>query len=55
MPGRGAIYRTAGQAENRDLGAGYLRVTMSNPGSDKKVLRDAITKAKAEIAKVEKA
>ncbi|MFV2066485.1 MAG: amidohydrolase family protein [Pirellulales bacterium] len=55
VPGPGAIYRTAGKAENRDLGAGYLRVTMSNPGKDKKVLRDAITKAKAEIAKVEKA
>jgi hypothetical protein len=55
IPGVGAVYRTAGKTADRDLGAGYVRITMNNPGNDKKVLRDAIAKAKAEIAKVEKA
>jgi hypothetical protein len=55
IPGPGAVYRTAGEKENRDLGAAYLRVTMTSPSRDKKVLRDAIEKAKKEIEKVEKA
>ncbi len=53
IPGVAAIYRVAG--DQRELGPGYLRITMNSPGRDKKVLRDAITKARQEIEKVEKA
>lgn len=55
IPGPGAVYRTAGKKESRELGAAYLRITMANPGSDKKVLRGAVEKARKEIEKVEKA
>ena len=55
IPGPSNVYRTAGKKEQRDLGAAYLRITMSSPGRDKKVLRGAIDKAKKEIEKVEKA
>ncbi len=55
VPGVGTIYRVAGPADQRELGPGYLRVTMTSPGRDKKVLRDALTKARQEIEKVEKA
>ncbi len=55
MPGRASIFRAAGKDDQRDLGAAYLRVTMSSPGRDKKVLRDAVAKARKEIEKVEKA
>lgn len=55
IPGPAAVYRTAGKKESRDLGAAYLRITMSSPGRDKKVLLGAIDKAKKEIEKVEKA
>jgi len=53
--GPGAVYRTAGEEKSRDLGAAYLRITMSSPGRDKKTIRDAVGKAKKEIEKVEKA
>ena len=52
IPGPGAVYRTAGEQECRDLGAGYLRITMSSPGRDKGVLRGAVDKARKEIEKM---
>jgi len=55
ITGRAAVYRTAGDEKIRHLGAAWLRITMTSPGRDKKVLRDAITRARREIAKVEKA
>ena len=55
VAGPGAVYRTAGSEELRDLGAAYQRITMSSPGRDKKVLRAAVAKARKEIEKVEKA
>lgn len=56
LPGMSAVYRTAGPKESRLLlNDAYLRVTMSNTGTDKPVLRGAIRKAKEEIAKVAKA
>jgi len=55
IPGPAAVYRTAGKEATRDLGPAYLRITMSSPGRDKKVLRDAVEKARKEIEKVEKA
>lgn len=55
IPGRAAVYRTAGDTAKRDLGLGYVRVTMSPPERDKTVLRGAIKKAEQEIEKVEKA
>ncbi len=55
VTGPSAVYRTAGPDASRDLGAGYVRITMSSPSRDKKVLRDAVKKARAEIEKVEKA
>ena len=55
IPGPAAVYRTAGKKESRELGAAYLRITMSSPARDKNVLRGAIDKAKKEIEKVEKA
>lgn len=56
LPGMSAVYRTAGPRESRLLQKdAYLRVTMSNTGTDKPVLRGAIRKAKEEIAKVAKA
>ncbi len=55
IPGPAAVYRTAGKKKDRNLGAAYLRVTMSSPSRDKKVLRGAIAKARQEIEKVEKA
>ncbi|MBN2474287.1 MAG: amidohydrolase family protein [Pirellulales bacterium] len=55
IPGVAAVYRTAGQQQHRELGKAYVRITMTSPGRDKKVLRGAIDKAKKEIEKVEKA
>ena len=56
IPGSAAVYRTAGQADDRLLiDPAWLRVSMTNPGSDKNALRGAVQKAKAEIEKVEKA
>lgn len=55
ITGPGAVYRTGGGKESRELGAAYLRITMSSPARDKKSLRDAVAKARKEIEKVEKA
>jgi len=55
VPGPAAVYRTAGSKEAREVGAAYLRITMTNPGGDKKMLISAIDKARAELEKVEKA
>lgn len=55
ITGLGAVYRTAGEKKSRELGAAYLRTTMSSPARDKKTLRDAVAKARKEIEKVEKA
>lgn len=55
ITGAAAVYRTAGDTGSRSLGSSYQRITMSSPGRDKKTLRDAISKAKKEIEKVEKA
>ncbi len=55
IPGVCAVYRVAGTDDDRTLGEGYLRITMASTGRDKKVLRDAVKKARLEIAKVEKA
>ncbi len=55
IPGTGVVYRTAGKTEDRQIGPAYVRVTMLNPGGDKKTLLGAITKARAELEKVEKA
>jgi hypothetical protein len=55
VPGPGAVYRTAGTKDQRDLGAGYLRITMTSTARDKKAFREAIKKARSEIEKVEKA
>jgi hypothetical protein len=55
ITGPGAVYRTAGQEESRELGTAYLRITMSSPARDKKTLRDVVAKARKEIEKVEKA
>lgn len=56
IPGLASVYRTAGADDQRLLDAeNYLLVWMSNPASDKGVWRGALTKAKAEIDKVDKA
>ncbi|MGI9013201.1 MAG: amidohydrolase family protein [Phycisphaerales bacterium] len=56
IPGTAAMYRTAGPDEERLLvNEVWLRTSMTNPGSDKAALRGAISKAHAEIAKIEKA
>lgn len=56
IPGLASVYRTAGAEDQRLLDAeNYLLVWMSNPASDKGVWRGALTRAKAEIDKVEKA
>jgi len=56
IPGLASVYRTAGTDEQRLLDAeNYLLVSMANPASDKGVWRGALTRAKAEIDKVEKA
>ncbi|UCF16042.1 MAG: amidohydrolase family protein [Phycisphaerales bacterium] len=55
IPGPSVVYRTAGDKEQRELGEAYLRVTMSKPQRDKKVLREAVDKARKEIEKVNKA
>lgn len=56
IPGRAAVYRTAGPDEHRVLReTAYLRITMSNPARDKGTLRTALRNAQREIDKVEKA
>lgn len=56
LPGMATVYRAAGPDEARVISAeAFLRVTMTNPGRDKGVLRGAFKKAKSEIEKVEKA
>ncbi len=56
IPGLASVYRTAGAEDQRLLDSeNYLLVWMSNPASDKGVWRGALTRAKAEIDKVEKA
>jgi hypothetical protein len=55
ISGTSSIYRVAGQQETRAIGDGYVRISMSSPGSDKKTLRGAVKKARSEIEKVEKA
>ena len=55
ISGPAAVYRTAGKTENRAMGTAYLRITMSSPGRDKQVLRQAIDNARKEIEKVEQA
>ncbi len=57
LPGSAGVYRTvaSGEKKSRELGAAYLRVTMTSPSRDKKVLRDAVAKARAAIEKVAKA
>jgi len=55
VSGPAAIYRTAGRTESRAMGTAYLRITMSSPGRDKQVLRQAIDNARKEIEKVEQA
>lgn len=55
VPGPAVAFHTAGPAADRELGDAYLRITMTNPGGDKKVLREAVDRAKKEIEKVDKA
>lgn len=56
IPGRAAVYRTAGPDEHRVLReTAYLRITMSSPARDKGTLRTALRNAQREIDKVEKA
>jgi hypothetical protein len=55
VTGPSAVVHTAGPADARHLGSGYLRITMTSPERDKKVLREAIDKARKEIEKVDKA
>lgn len=56
FPGSASVYRTAGPEDERLLTrSAYLRVTMSSQPRDKRTIRDALARAKAEIDKVEKA
>jgi len=55
MPGPSAVFRTGGNDAEREISAAFLPVTMASPSRDKMMLRGAIAKAKAEIAKVDKA
>ena len=55
ITGTSCVYRTGGPDEHRRIGeASYLRITMTSPARDKKVLRGALAKAKSEIEKVAK-
>lgn len=56
IPGRSAVYRTAGPDEHRVLEeAAYVRITMTNPARDKGILRSALRNAQREIDKIKKA
>lgn len=56
VSGLAGVIRTAGpEAQRRLKDASYVRVDLTNPAADKKTLRDAFTKAQAEIDKVKKA
>ncbi|MFG0331625.1 MAG: amidohydrolase family protein [Phycisphaerales bacterium] len=56
IPGVATVVRLSGAEEDRVLDRrSYIRVTMTNPGRDKRVLAGALKKAQAEIDKVEKA
>lgn len=56
IPGVAGAYRVGGPEEQRLLSSqAYLRVTFTNAARDKKALREALEKAKAENEKVKKA
>ncbi len=56
LPGRAAVFRTAGPEADRLVREhAYLRIGMTNPGRDKRVMRNALRRAESEIEKVEQA